>query len=61
MFQFVTPWKRQKTRGFLKFQEVLKRNIGLKWVKRIPVDIFRNKRAIVYLPSFGECIKKGKR
>ena len=32
MFHFYTPWK-QKTRGFLCFQEVWKWNIGWKWVK----------------------------
>ena len=33
MFRFYTPWKRQKTFGFLTFSGVQKRNIGLKYVE----------------------------
>ena len=33
MYYFYTPWKRQKTFGFLTFSGVWKWNIGLKWVK----------------------------
>ena len=31
---FYTPWKHQKTRGFLMFSGVLKETSGMKWVKR---------------------------
>ena len=34
MFYLYTPWKPQKTFGFLTFSGVQKQNTGLKWVKQ---------------------------
>ena len=39
MFYFYTPWKRQKTFGFLWFSDIFRGyrdGIGLKWVKKQP-------------------------